>query len=183
MHVSIEPTRFVEPQVVASHFHIRPGEVVADYGAGTGYFIPTLARATGPSGRVYACEIQKNLVQSLGDLIRTQHLDQVQVLWGDLEVEGGTKIPQGAVEVGILVNTLFQLQDKESAVAEITRTLKPGARLYVIDWSESFGGLGPQPTDIVTQAAARALFETVGYTFERTFPAGEHHHGIMFRKS
>lgn len=181
--MDIVPTqRFVVPEVVVSHFHVREGDMLADYGAGTGYFLPALAAAVGPTGRVYAVEIQKNLVESLGALVRTKHLDQVQVLWGDLEEKNATKIPTNAVDIGILVNTLFQIEDTDGAIAEITRTLRPGGRLVVIDWSESFGGLGPQPSAIVSETAARALFESAGYTLETTFPAGGHHYGIIFRR-
>ena len=59
-----EPTtRFVIPSVVSSHFHIRDGDIVADFGAGVGNFIPELSKRAGPDGRVYACEIQKNLIE------------------------------------------------------------------------------------------------------------------------
>jgi ubiquinone/menaquinone biosynthesis C-methylase UbiE len=174
--------RFVAPSVVATHFHIRPGETVADYGAGTGYFVPELAAAVGREGRVYAVEIQKNLVETLGTLVRERHFDQVQVLWGDLETPQGTKIPAESVDVGIMVNILFQLEDKTGALAEIDRTLRSGARLFVIDWSESFGGLGPQPGDVVTKESARAIVESMGYVLDREFPSGDHHYGLQFRK-
>lgn len=174
-------TRFVEPRTVASHFHIHEGETVADFGAGTGYFIPLLSEAVGKKGVVFACEIQKNLIETLAATAREKSLDNVRVLWGDLEAPGGSKVPDKAVDMGLLVNVLFQLEDKQTAVAEILRTMRSGARLYIIDWSESFGGLGPQPSDVVTEGAARALFESAGCTYERSFEAGGHHYGIMFR--
>ena len=62
--------RFVIPQVVATHFHLREGDVVADYGAGSGFFLPVLTSAVKGTGRVYACEIQKPLVEKLGDFAR-----------------------------------------------------------------------------------------------------------------
>ncbi len=173
--------RFVKPEVVSSHFHIRPGEVVADFGAGVGYFIPVLAESTGRTGVVYACDIQKNLVETVAGLARSKQYNWVKPVWGDLESVGGTKIPDRIVEVGILVNTLFQIEDKQTGVAEIIRVMRPGARLYIIDWTESFGGLGPQPQSVFTEREARALFEAAGCTYERNFPAGPHHYGIMFR--
>jgi len=173
--------RFVVPEVVASHFHLLEGDTVADFGAGGGYFIPTLAAAVGTSGLVYAVEVQKNLAEAIGELIRQKHLENVQIIWGDLEERDGTKIKTDSLDVGILVNTFFQLTDKPAAIAEITRTLRPGGRLFIIDWSESFGGLGPQPGDVVTERDVRALFETAGYTYEMSFPAGSHHYGLLLR--
>ena len=68
-----EPTiRFVIPSVVSSHFHIRDGDIVADFGAGVGNFIPELSKRAGPDGRVYACEIQKNLIETLGNIAQAE---------------------------------------------------------------------------------------------------------------
>ena len=174
--------RFVDPEAVSTHFHIREGDAVADFGAGRGYFIPILSRLVGSAGRVYACEIQKNLVEAIGELARTQHLQNVEVLWCDLEVSQGTKIMDAALDVGLLVNTLFQIEDKPTTIAELARTLRSGGKLFVVDWSESFGGLGPQPEHVISADDARALCEGAGLTFERSYDAGDHHYGLAFRK-
>lgn len=174
--------RFVVPEAVVSHFHIRSGETVADFGAGSGYFIQILAAAVGPQGIVYACDVQKPLVEAMGELARSKHLEQVRVLWSDLEEEHGVALQDNTVDVGILVNTLFQLEDKAAAMAEMCRTLRSGGKLCIIDWSESFGGLGPRQQDIVSMADARAAAESAGLVFERDFPAGAHHYGLTFRK-
>lgn len=174
--------RFVIPSVVASHFHLREGDVVADLGAGSGFFIPVLANAVRGSGKVYACEIQKPLVEKLGDVARSQGLQNIYPLWCDLEEVNGSKIESGALDAAILVNTLFQLEDKETAAAEIARTLRHGGKLFVIDWTESFKGLGPQPGHVITAAVATELFESHGFVLEREFPSGEHHYGLAFRK-
>lgn len=174
--------RFVIPHIVASHFHLRPGDTVADFGAGSGYFIETLANLVGPQGRVYACEIQKNLVEKIGDLARSKGLSQVQPLWADLEDHGGTKIPDGVLDAAIMVNTFFQFDDRDTALQEVLRTLRSGGKFFLIDWSESFGGLGPQPEQVVTAEAAEAAAETVGFIFEHPFDAGDHHYGLAFRK-
>src|SRR5690606_23446266 len=118
---------------------------VGDFGAGTGFFASVLSRLVGHQGRVICSEIQKNLVDKLNDKIRSEHLSNVSVVWGDMEEEGGTKIESGILDAAITVNTLFQTEDREAAVREIARTLRAGGKLFVIDWTESFGGLGPQP--------------------------------------
>lgn len=90
--------RFVIPEVVMSHFHIREGDTVADYGAGSGYFVPALAAAVGAGGKVYAVEIQKNLIETIGAMVKSKGLAQVQILWGDIEEEGATKIPESSID-------------------------------------------------------------------------------------
>lgn len=174
--------QFVVPEVVVSQFHLRPGDVVADFGAGSGFFLKAVAQAIGESGVLYACEIQKILVDKLAEVARGHGLSTVRPLWCDLEEVGGIPIPDRCIDVALLINTLFQIDDKIAAIREMARTVRPGGRFVVIDWSESFAGLGPQSAMVVDEVAARTLFESNGFIFERSFPAGEHHYGVVFTK-
>lgn len=174
--------RFVVPSVVATHFHIREGDVVGDFGAGSGFFIEILSQLTGYAGRVYACEIQKELVEKIGTLVRSKGLSNVDPLWCDLEEENGVKITSDALDVGVVINTLFQIENKGVTIQEIARTLRSGGKLFIIDWSESFNGLGPQPAQVITADQVKAIVESRGFVFERSFDAGDHHYGLAFRK-
>lgn len=175
--------RFITPEIVASHFHLRIGDKVGDFGAGMGNFSTVLSRLVGAEGRVYASEIQKNLVDTLNDKVRREHLGNVEVVWGDVEELGGTKIEDEVLDAAIIINTLFQMEERQTAIKEISRTLRPGGKFFIIDWAESWGGLGPQPEDVLNESDAKALAETAGFTFERSFDAGQHHYGLAFRKS
>jgi ubiquinone/menaquinone biosynthesis C-methylase UbiE len=174
-------TGFVVPEVVVSHFHITEGDTVADFGAGGGFFLPALARRAG-TGKIYACEIQKKLVEKVSAFARQQGLHTIYPLWCDLEEVNGIKIPSETVDVGILVNTLFQIEQKEQAIREMLRTIRPKGTFVVIDWTDSFGGMGPRSDHVVTQADATTLCEAQGVVLERSFPAGAHHYGLSFKK-
>lgn len=174
--------KFVDPSMVTSHFHLREGDVVADFGAGSGHFMRPLAQSVGKSGMVYMVEVQKGLVEALGVRARELMLSNIRTLWCDLETPGGTKLKDGLLDAGLLSNTLFQLTDKEAALKEIARVLRKGAKLFVIDWSDSFGGLGPRPSDVMQEVSAKTLVAQHGFSFEHTFPAGDHHYGLAFRK-
>jgi ubiquinone/menaquinone biosynthesis C-methylase UbiE len=174
--------RFVQPSVVASHFHLRPGDAVADLGAGSGYFLSALSAAVGGTGKVYACEIQKNLVETLGNVARSKGLSQVIPLWCDLEERGGVPIADGVLDTALLINTLFQCDDKVVVLQEVVRMLRSGGKLIIIDWTESFGGLGPQPGVVFTKEAAISLASTAGLVEESSFDAGDHHYGVSFKK-
>ena len=174
--------RFVVPEIVSSHFHLREGDTVADFGAGGGLFLKVLSTAVGESGRVYACEIQKTLVEKLGDQARLMGLQNVHPLWCDLEEINGIKIATGELDSGMLINTFFQIEDRETAVKEMARTVRSGGKFFVIDWTESFAGMGPQPGQVISAADTKNLFEANGFTVEGEFEAGEHHYGLAFRK-
>jgi ubiquinone/menaquinone biosynthesis C-methylase UbiE len=176
------PGKFVVPEDVATHFLLREGDSVADFGAGSGFYLKVLSEAVGSSGKVYACEIQKSLVEKLGEFARLNGLLNIVTLWCDLEEVRGIKIADNTLDAGILVNTLFQFENKEVALTEIRRVLRPGGVLHVIDWSESFSGMGPQPKDVITMKEAISLCESLHFSLEREFPAGAHHYGFTVRK-
>ena len=175
--------RFVIPETVSTHFHLKEGDMVADFGAGSGFFLKPLSQAVGDAGRVFACEIQKGLVETLGDQARLQNLSNIHPLWCDLEEENGIKIGTGELDAAIVVNTLFMIDDKETAIKEMGRTVRSGGKFFVIDWTESFAGIGPQPGNVMTAEDTKVLLENNGFVYEREYPAGEHHYGLAFRKS
>ncbi len=174
--------QFMSPEAVVTHFHLREGDVVADFGAGAGYFARLLGTLVGAEGKVYACDIQKGLVDKIAQVARDAHLTNIYPLWCDLEEPQGTKLADGILDVGLLINTLFQMEERKTALIECARTIRKGGKFIVIDWSDSFGGLGPHPKDVVTEDQAKILIEAAGFTYERSFPAGDHHYGLAFRR-
>ena len=182
MYTGINGT-FANPEKICSHFHLHKGDNVADLGAGSGQYMKLLSDAVGNEGRVYLCDIQKSLVELLGNRAQELRLQNVRTLWCDIEAKNGIKLKDSALDAVLLSNILFQLEDKEQAITEISRVLRKGGKLFIIDWTDSFAGLGPSPDSVVTEDMARALFENVGFTLERDFPAGDHHYGIALRKS
>ena len=174
--------RFVRPDDAVTHFNLCEGDRVADFGAGSGFFVKALSKRVGGNGKVYACEIQKMLVDKLGAVARENKLTNIEPLWCDIEKDGGTKLADGILDAGIMVNILFQLEQKETALKEVARTISSGGNLFVIDWTESFGGLGPLAENIVDESLAKKLVESAGFKFVRSYDAGEHHYGLAFRK-
>jgi len=174
--------KFVVPEVVTSQFHLREGDSVADFGAGRGFFLRPLADVVGDSGSVYLCEIQKDLIEHVGEQIRLSGYTHAKTAWCDLEENAGIPVADSTFDAGILVNTLFQLEDKQTAIAEMVRTVRPGGKVLVIDWTDTVPGMGPTPDRVVSQGDCTALFESHGCIFEREFDAGAHHYGLAFRK-
>ncbi len=173
---------FIDPRVVVSQFHLRPGDRVGDFGTGVGHYLKPLSSAVGPEGKVFGVEIQKNLAAAAADLVRTEQLANVETVWGDLEALGGTKIKEGSLEAVLFSNTLSMIENKDVALEEAKRTLRKGGKLLIIDWADSFGGMGPSPAMVITASDAQAHAERMGFTFERSFAAGGHHYGLSFRK-
>jgi ubiquinone/menaquinone biosynthesis C-methylase UbiE len=170
---------FSDPQRNIGELGLQPGMSVADMGAGTGFYTFEAAQQVGSSGKVYAIDVQKDLLQKLKNSANTSRLFNVEVVWGDIEKIGGTRLRDASVDRVISSNVLFQLTDKSSYCLEIKRILKQGGKVMVVDWS-SATPLGPKT--VVSEIQARQLFEKAGFVTDSSFSAGDHHYGILFKK-
>lgn len=174
---------FSDPQHNVAQMRLQPGMSVADFGAGSGEYSRAAAGMVGAAGKVYAIEIQQEIIPRVQSEFEEQGQDMVQVVWGDIEVNGGTRLKDVSIDAGILANVLFQLEDKSAALREISRVLKPGGTLLVVDWTDSFENMGPEAASIVTEDVAKDLCTGAGFTIEATFDAGDHHYGFIAKKT
>lgn len=176
---------FTDPVKNLKAFGLREDNIVADLGAGTGYY--TLAAgAIVQSGKVYAIEITKDFLTTIKSKVAEAQLNNIEILWGNVETIGGTRIADQIVDAVIASNILFQVEDKNNFIAEIKRILKPGGRVLVIDWLiESEGGEAPaiQPKGALDKSRALEMFTRRGFTLEREIDAGVHHYGMILSKS
>ena len=173
---------FSDPKKVIGELTIQPGFEVADLGAGSGHYAQALARAVGDKGKVYAVDVQKELLDRIKNEARREKIHNIEVLRGDIEVLGGTHLADASVQIAVAANVLFQCADKAGLAREAFRILKPNGRMLVVDWKDSYGGTGPIAGHVVTASVALPIFESAGFTKERDITAGEHHWGIILKK-
>jgi ubiquinone/menaquinone biosynthesis C-methylase UbiE len=159
---------------------LREGMKIGDFGAGTGHFSIAAAHVVGTSGRVYAIDIQEEILTHLHDSALRNGHKNIETIWGNIEKRGGTKLRSESLDGVIISNTVFQLEHKEEAIKEIIRVMKHGGKLLVIDWAGSYGGIGPDPDHVVSEHQAEELFITGGFYKVKDFRAGPHHYAILF---
>ena len=173
---------FSDPEKNIKQLGLSEGMKVADLGSGAGFYSIAAAHAVGQEGKVYAVDIQQDLLSRLQQSSQEQRAHNIEIIWGDLEKLGGTKIHDNLVDVVFIANVLFQLDSKQEIFKEAFRILRPTGRMLFIDWKDAFGGLGPTPDRIVPDTMARRLAEEAGLVVEKTVMPGDHHYGFVARK-
>jgi ubiquinone/menaquinone biosynthesis C-methylase UbiE len=171
---------FSDPAQNLAKLSLTDGMKVADIGAGSGFYTIEAARRVGSSGRVFAVDVQKDLLDRLRNAALAQHLSNVEVVWANAEKIGGTKLREASLDRAIASNILFQLEKPEDFALEMKRILKPGGKILVIDWSEA-SPLGPQ--NVFSQMKAETIFAKNGFVTEQTFNAGDHHYGLVLTRT
>lgn len=173
---------FSQPEKNVEQFAVDPGMKVVDLGSGAGFYTLVLAKFVGKTGKVFAVDVQQDLLIKLKNEAFKQGIDNVEIIWGDIEDPESTRLADASIDRVLIANTLFQTDDKEAVVKEAYRILKPKCTAMVIDWSDSFGGLGPHASRIIKPEQSKIIFEKSGFSFLRDIRAGDHHYGMIFIK-
>jgi len=174
---------FSDPENNIKQFGLTSGMQVADFGSGSGFYSMAIAKAVAPSGKVFAVDIQKDLLEKLKNGAKQNHINNVDIIWGDLEHLGGTKLRESSLDAVTVCNLFFQIDNKDALCLEVKRILRINGRVLVVDWSGSFGGMGPQEKDVVSKEKITELFKNHGFVLDREIAAGAQHYGLIFRKT
>ena len=97
---------FADPEKILKNFGIADTMIVADFGAGSGFYsIPAAKMAQ--NGKVYAIEIQKDFLATLKDKAEKENIGNIEILWSDIEKTAGTRLNDSIADVVIFSNILF----------------------------------------------------------------------------
>lgn len=173
---------FLKPDEVIAEWDIRPGERVADFGCGAGFFSLPLGQRVGPSGRVYALDIREEALEATRAKIKLYHFFNVEPVRADLEAPNGSGLKNESADKVIISNILFQAENKKAVAAEAYRILRPGGSVMIIEWSDLKNTGGPSLEERIGEDEARKIFEEAKFEFVKNFDAGTHHYGLVFKK-
>jgi ubiquinone/menaquinone biosynthesis C-methylase UbiE len=155
-----DPARLAAlPQAaVVSLLRLEGDETVVDYGAGTGVYTIAIAEAV-PRGRVIAVEALPRLAAMLRDKLTPELIDRLELVETD---SNAVSAPDGTADRIVMVDVLHHLYDQPEALSEVTRLLRPGGLLVVVDWGDSERPVGPPLDHVLGLAAARAWLAGLG---------------------
>src|SRR6185503_551190 len=114
------------PSKALDALELKPGMVVADIGAGSGYYTTRMAKRVGPAGKVYATDIQQGMIDLLERRIRMEGLANVTTVLGGMD---DPKLPPQSIDLAIMVDVYHELQQPQIFLQRLKGTFKPNGRL------------------------------------------------------
>ena len=146
------------PDQIMDAMGIADASVVADIGAGSGWFTIRLARRVGPQGLVYAEDVQKEMINAISRRVSREGLSNVRPVLG---LKNNALLPAGALDAVLVVDAYHEVEDRVAMLASLARALKPQGRIGVVDFKLDGTGPGPSPEervspDVVVKDAAQA---------------------------
>ena len=167
---------------MVNYFKLEPGDHIADFGAGHGYFTIPMAKIVGGDGKIYAIDIQKSVLDIIRARAKVEYLLNIEPIWGNCEEIGGSKLKDGFIDMALIANILFQANNRPTLLREAYRILRHEGRLAIIEWDMSEVTLGPPMEIRIPKDQAKAMVFQSGFSFDREIPTGAHHYGLIFIK-
>ncbi|WP_239490331.1 class I SAM-dependent methyltransferase [Luteitalea sp. TBR-22] len=153
-----------KPDQVMDALGIGDGSVVADLGAGGGWFTVRLAKRVGPNGVVYAEDIQPQMIEAIQRRVDREGLHNVSAVLGEADHPA---LPVGRLDAALMVDTFHEVEDTRSLLTNVRAALKPGGRLGIIEYRTEGGGPGPSREERIQPGQVIRAAEAAGFRLMR----------------
>ena len=168
-----------EPETALNAIGIAPGSTVADVGAGSGYFAVRMARRVGAQGRVYANDLQPEMLAMLASRLQKEGVRNVTLVQGTVD---DPKLPAGSIDVILLVDVYHEFSQPQIMLRRMREALKPGGRLVLLEYRKEDPSVPIRPEHKMSVAEAKLEVEAEGYTLSRVDSALPRQHILIFTR-
>ena len=166
-----------KPEQVLDALKIQPGDVVADVGAGSGFFTVKLSRRVGPTGKVYAVDIQKEMLDLIRQKIDRMGLGNIEPVLGET---ADPHLPPQAIDLIFIVDAYHEFQEPLSLVKRLREALKPDGRLMIIEYKSEYAYI--RPLHKMEESQIVGELKLGGFTLSKRFDLLENQHMLIFKK-
>ena len=156
-----------------------PGSVVADVGAGTGYYARRIADLVGPTGKVYAVDVQPEMVAMLQSVAKQRGYGNITPVLGSVN---DVKLPAALIDVAIMVDVYHELEFPYEVLASVVRAVKPGGRVVFVEYRAEDPRVPIKPLHKMSEAQIRREAELHPLVWERTANDLPWQHVVVFKR-
>ncbi|HLH41117.1 MAG TPA: class I SAM-dependent methyltransferase [Bryobacteraceae bacterium] len=159
---------------------IKPGIAAADVGAGTGYITLRLARRVGPSGKVYANDIQPEMLRMLRQNAARAGLKNIETVLG---TESDPKLPFGALDLILLVDVYHEFSQPQKMLEKMRDDLKPNGRLVLLEYRKEDPRIPIRPEHKMSVAEVKTELEAEGFHLDQVLEVLPRQHILILTKA
>jgi SAM-dependent methyltransferase len=168
------------PEGALDAIGIKPGMVVADVGAGTGYMTLRLAARVGESGKVYAEDVQPEMLRRLRQNAAAAKLTNIQTVLGG---EADPKLPPGALDLILMVDVYHEFSQPQKMVRKMRESLKPDGRLVLLEYRKEDPSIPIRPEHKMSVQEVRMELEPEGFHLDQVLETLPRQHILILTKA
>jgi ubiquinone/menaquinone biosynthesis C-methylase UbiE len=169
-----------QPEKVLDALQIQPGATVAVVGAGVGYFTWRLAQRVGPKGKVIAVDVQQRMLDLMAENLRRRNITNVEMVLGGVR---DPRLPEGAVDLVLLVDVYHEFSEPEAMTTNIRRALKPNGRLVLVEYRKEDPTIPILPLHKMSVEEVRSEIEPIGFQFREALEFLPTQHILIFNRT
>jgi ubiquinone/menaquinone biosynthesis C-methylase UbiE len=169
-----------QPERALEALGLRPGMLVGDVGAGTGFYSIRIARAIAPDGVVYANDIQPGMLDRLRANAAAQKVPNIETVLG---TESDPKLPAGKLDLVLMADVYHELSRPQRMLDRVRESLKPNGRLVILEFRKEDPTVPIRPEHKMTVGEVKAEVTPEGYQFEKVVDTLPWQHIIFFRRT
>jgi ubiquinone/menaquinone biosynthesis C-methylase UbiE len=158
---------------------LKPGMVVGDVGAGTGYMSLRMARRVGPTGKVFANDIQPEMIEKLRANSKREKLTNVEPVLGTVN---DPKLPMGQLDLILMVDVYHEFSEPQAMLDRMREALKPDGRLVLLEYRKEDPKIPIRPEHKMSVAEVKTEVEAEGYRLDQVIEKLPRQHIIIFKK-
>lgn len=174
-----EREREEEPDKLINLLPLKPGNTVADIGAGTGYMSWRMAKKVSPGGKILAVDIQQEMLDMLGDRMKGRQITNVVPVLGSIS---DPRLPQNSVDLVLMVDVYHEFSEPWEMMQGIIQGLKPGGRVAFVEYRAEDPSVPIKPLHKMSVAQVKKEAEAAGLKWEKTIEDLPRQHLILFVK-
>ena len=168
-----------QPEKALDALKLKPGMVVADIGAGVGYMSLRLAKRVGPSGKVYANDLQPEMLAKLRENAAKAKITNIVTVLGDV---ADPKLPASTMDLVLLVDVYHEFSAPQQMLRKIRETLKPDGRLVLLEYRAEDPNVPINPEHKMTIAQVKAELEAEGFVLQPVVETLPRQHILILTK-
>lgn len=170
-----------KPDRVMQLLGLKPGQVVADIGAGSGYYTRRMALDVAPDGKVFAVDIQPEMLLILTNKLTAEGITNVVPVLGAIN---DPKLPENSVDLALMVDVYHEFSHPYEMMTALCRSLKPAGRVVFVEYRGEDGWVPIKPHHKMTEAQVKKEMKLFPLEWERTISDQlPWQHLIVFKKS
>lgn len=174
-----EREREEQPEKAIAELHLKPGMMIGDVGAGTGFYSIRLAKQIVPGGVVYANDIQPGMLEKLQANAAAQHVTNIVTVLG---TDSDPKLPIGKLDLVVLVDVYHEFSRPQRMLDGIRECLKPDGRLVLLEFRKEDPTVPIRPEHKMSVEEVKAEVTPEGYSFDKVVDTLPWQHIIFFHR-
>ena len=167
------------PEAALDALKLAPGSTVADVGAGSGYITVKMASRVGPTGVVYANDIQPQMLSLLRQRLDREKISNVRLVLGTLD---DPKLPPSEIDLILMVDVYHEFSQPQGMLRRMRDALKPGGRLVLLEYRKEDPTIPIRPDHKMSVAEAKMEVEAEGFTLSNVDERLPWQHILVFTR-